>query len=63
MAEYVDFAWVKIRSWHIVARHPFGDAYLTMCGRITGGPEITTPPGNEKSCESCARIALRKYDR
>jgi len=49
--------WVKIKSWHIVGID-LPDAYLTRCGRrATNTYTEADLPMDEKSCESCLRLA------
>ena len=44
--------WVKIRSWHLVARG------RTRCGRVFMIPSPTADdlPLGERSCETCLRL-------
>ena len=55
----MDVQWVKIRSWHIYRTYTrmFGSA-LTVCGRAVAAPDVVNDrPGNERTCETCLRIA------
>lgn len=61
-SEGVNVRWFRIVSWHIAsglvsrASHP-----KSLCGRWADGPESLVlhedRPGNERTCESCLRIA------
>lgn len=60
-----DHSWVRIsprRSWHAV-RTPtrMVNAYRTLCGRtvVTLDAPADELPGDEKSCERCAVIAVK----
>ena len=49
---------VKIKSWHIIRTTTRGGYYLTFCGRATlSTAETGDSYGNDRSCESCLRIA------
>ena len=50
--------WIKIRSWHL-AVIDLGDRYLTRCGRTVLGDTLSELPLDEKSCETCLRLAER----
>jgi hypothetical protein len=54
-----DYKYAKIRSWHIVAT-----ASRTRCGRLVrfDAQLSGTLPLNEKSCESCNRLAIHDGD-
>jgi len=57
------FDFVLIRSWHVVLTPTrMFDTYRTLCGRTATGQTVTILPAG-KSCETCARIALRAADR
>lgn len=54
---------VKIRSWHIIrtwTRVP--RRAVTLCGRRAEGESADTLPMDEKSCESCLRIAAKRSE-
>jgi hypothetical protein len=56
-----DVRWVRIRSWHIV-RSEFTsrgglEMATTACGRRVTGETVDDRPGDEKTCETCFRIA------
>ena len=58
-----DFRFVKIRSWHVIDFHTRGfDTWVTLCGRRVTTLDVREALPAAKSCESCARIALRKAD-
>lgn len=62
----VDYTWVKIDSWHIVAIKG-GEFITTTCGRTINVTEsdpleFSASLGAEKSCENCLRIAARRVD-
>lgn len=53
--------YIKIRSWHVIrtwTRVP-GRA-ITLCGRDADGLTENTLPLDEKSCETCLRLATRR---
>jgi len=53
--------WIRIRSWHEVrtpTRVP--NTYITLCGRQASGETRDVFPGDEKTCESCYRVATRR---
>jgi len=53
--------WVRLKSWHaLVPYDHHGPA--TFCGRDAEGLEVRDELPAEKSCESCARILLRRLD-
>lgn len=52
--------YVRIRSYHIIrtwTRVPGG--FITLCGRRGQSNEWVADFGNEKTCESCLRIARK----
>lgn len=56
--------WFKIRSWHIASSAVSRSSVpLSICGRwgsLENGvvaPVVENRPANEKTCESCLRIA------
>ena len=57
----MDVEWVKIRSWHIVKLLSRGGLIGTYCGRWLPQQTQTVDqlPMDEKSCETCHRIALK----
>lgn len=54
-----DVFWVRIRSWHIVRTFTrVQGGAITACGRsVRGADFVDQRPANERSCESCYRIA------
>lgn len=64
-----DFQYVRRStwtSWHVVRTHTRAfDGWLTLCGRGVRMPDtqaLDEIPGNEKTCERCAVIALKRVD-
>jgi len=64
----MDVKWVKIRSWHAVARAALsrdpamaGYLWATQCGRLAHGVPVDELPAGH-SCENCLRIVARKAD-
>ncbi len=52
--------YVKLRSWHIIRTWVTAGQGLTLCGRgFTNAHCIADGFGEEKSCESCLRIAAK----
>lgn len=52
-------------SWHIILTYTRAGSILTRCGRLVPGPRHILDdhlPLNQKSCESCARLALHDGD-
>lgn len=62
-----EIRWVQVESWHII-RETWEDVVngtlvvQTLCGleRMWDGTFATTFPPDEKSCESCLRLAAKK---
>jgi hypothetical protein len=55
--------WIAIRSWHVIrtwTRVP-GRA-ITLCGRTATGESRDIFPSEERTCETCLRIAARRDD-
>lgn len=56
------YGWGKTRSgesWHLSDDHTNEDLMIrwALCGKKLVGALLRDRPGNEKSCESCLRIA------
>lgn len=61
-----DRAYVRIRpelSWHVVIPILAINGYQTLCGRTVDRPALSVLPGDEKTCERCAVLAVRADDR
>lgn len=54
--------YVKLASWHIVSGYSRSSRALTLCGRAADDGVLTMRefPADERTCESCFRIAARK---
>lgn len=58
-----DRSYVRIRSWHIVLTPTRAiNTYRTLCNRNGQGPTVSDLPLDEKSCETCLRMARRQDD-
>jgi hypothetical protein len=65
-----EIRWIKVYegSWHIIMETwddvitDAGPIVRTMCGieRMWDGTSLETFPPDEKSCESCLRLAAKK---
>lgn len=57
----------KIRSWHITRTISRAGWYIGFCGKVAvpvhGDLLSDELPGDEKSCESCLKIARRNQDK
>jgi len=59
--------WIQVRSWHII-RETWDDVangtlvVKTLCGieRMWDGTSSETFPADEKTCETCWRLAAKK---
>ena len=61
-----DYNYFKIDSWHIVDTITRGSGVIALCGKSLG-PGLAANvkdnyPPNQKSCESCLRLATAEDD-
>jgi hypothetical protein len=49
--------YVVIQAWHVVVLESRGGQFQTRCGRWSRGDVTTTLPLDQKSCETCLRLA------
>lgn len=53
-------------SWHVVRTHTrMFNGWLTLCGRrieMLDQEALDTLPGNERTCERCAVLAVKAFD-
>ena len=54
--------YVVIASWHIVSGYSRSSRAMTLCGRTAADGVLSMRefPADERTCESCFRIAARK---
>lgn len=55
--------YVKMTSWHIIRTFTRGNQILTLCGKrrmADEGREADAFDSEEKTCESCFRIAAKR---
>jgi hypothetical protein len=52
---------VRIRSWHLIAGISRANRVMTLCGRMAAiGADEADTFGDDRSCESCLRVAAKR---
>jgi hypothetical protein len=54
------YGYGKIRSWHIIRTPTRGGWWVSLCGRRIDLAPVQSLPLDQKSCETCLRLATRE---